>query len=166
MKNTTYYLDEKLLATSGARFLNYIIDVIFYVLIMFLFGFIFTVIMSLLGFTDIVFWMQNISDLQSNLIAILILIIYYTISEGLLGRSFAKFITGTIVVDENGEKPSFGILFQRTLCRLIPFDAFSFLGSSARGWHDSISDTYVVDKKGLEESLRLFHEVEQIGELS
>ncbi|WP_264566521.1 RDD family protein [Flavobacterium sp. N3904] len=166
MKNTTYYLDEKLLASSGTRFMNYILDLVFYIIVIVFIAFIGAIVAALLGLSNLLLWMQNISDLQSNLIAIVVMIIYYTLTEGFLGRSFAKFITGTIVVDENGEKPSFGILFQRTLCRLIPFEAFSFLGSSGRGWHDSISDTYVVDKKGLEESLRLFHEVDQIGELS
>jgi uncharacterized RDD family membrane protein YckC len=166
MKNTTYYLDEKLVASSGKRFLNYILDLSFYVIFIVFVAFITAVVATLFGLTDLLLWMQNISDLQSNIIAVIVMIIYYILTEGILGRSLAKFITGTIVVDENGEKPSFGILFQRTLCRLIPFDAFSFLGNSGRGWHDSISDTYVVDKKELEESLRMFNEMDQIGELS
>lgn len=62
---------------------------------------------------------------------------------------------------KNGEKPSFSVIFKRTLCRLIPFDGFSFLGS--RGWHDSISDTYVVEKKSLEESVKMFHDLKLIG---
>ncbi|WP_281637163.1 RDD family protein [Flavobacterium marginilacus] len=166
MKNTTYILDEKLLVSGGKRFLNYILDLSFYVIFIVFLAFITAVIATLLGLTNVLLWMQNISDLQSNIIAVIVMIIYYVLTEGILGRSLAKFITGTIVVDENGEKPSFGIFFQRTLCRLIPFEAFSFLGNSGRGWHDSISDTYVVDKKELEKSLRIFNEMDQIGEVS
>ncbi len=37
----------------------------------------------------------------------------------------------------------------RSFSRLIPFEAFSFLGTPCRGWHDSISKNYVVDNKKL-----------------
>jgi uncharacterized RDD family membrane protein YckC len=166
MKNTTYYLDEDLIVSSGTRFLNHILDIIFYVIIIFAVAFITSIIAALLGLQELLFWLQNISDGQANLIAIVIMLIYYTLTEGIFGRSIAKFITGTVVVDQYGEKPSFGDIFKRTLCRLIPFDALSFLGNSGRGWHDSISDTYVVKKKELEDSLRMFNELEQIGEVS
>ncbi|WP_281227778.1 RDD family protein [Flavobacterium aquiphilum] len=166
MENTTYILDEKLLVSGGRRFLNYILDLFFYVIFIFCVAFITTLVAALLGLTDLVFWLQNIPDMQANVIAVIVMLIYYILTEGIFGRSLAKFITGTVVVDENGEKPTFGILFQRTLCRLIPFDALSFLGNSGRGWHDSISDTYVVDKKELEKSIRVFNEMDQIGEFS
>jgi uncharacterized RDD family membrane protein YckC len=166
MKNTTYYLDEKLLAANGKRFLNYILDLVFYVIFIVFMAFIVAIVAALLGLSNLLLWMQNISDLQSNLIAIIAMIIYYTLTEGIFGRSLAKFITGTIVVDEYGEKPSFSDIFKRTLCRLIPFDAFSYLGNSGRGWHDSISDTYVVDKKELEDSLRMFRDLDRIGKQS
>jgi uncharacterized RDD family membrane protein YckC len=48
------------------------------------------------------------------------------------------------IVDASGNKPSFGKIVGRNFARLIPFEACSFLGSSARGWHDSLSGTYVV----------------------
>jgi hypothetical protein len=44
-------------------------------------------------------------------------------------------------------RPPFGTMVLRSLCRLIPFEPFSFLGSDARGWHDSITKTRVVRKK-------------------
>ncbi|WP_281238728.1 RDD family protein [Flavobacterium praedii] len=166
MHNNTYYLDDKLIVSSGKRFLNYIIDIIFYVIIIFLISFVVAIIAALLGLTDLLYWMENMSDMQSNLIAIVVMFTYYIITEGIFGRSLAKFITGTIVVDEYGEKPSFSDILKRTFCRLIPFDAFSYLGNSGRGWHDSISDTYVVDKKELENSLKMFYELDQIGEQS
>lgn len=49
-----------------------------------------------------------------------------------------------MVVREDGGKPSLGQVLGRTACRLIPFEAFSFLGSSGVGMHDSIPDTRVV----------------------
>jgi hypothetical protein len=38
--------------------------------------------------------------------------------------------------------------FIRTLSRFIVFEALSYLGSVSRGWHDSLSGTYVVKKRG------------------
>src|SRR5690606_21846162 len=124
-------------------------------------SFIAAVLASLFDLNEFLYWMGNLSDLQGQLIFVVISIFYYSFTEGLFGRSLGKFITGTVVVDENGEKPSFSVIFKRTLCRLIPFDGFSFLGS--RGWHDSISDTFVVNKKDLENEVKLFHEFNLIG---
>ncbi len=86
---------------------------------------------------------------------------YYTLTEGFFGRSVGKFITGTVVVDENGVKINLGSALKRSLCRLIPFDGLSFFGS--RGWHDSITETYVVEKKALEESIKMFYDFKLIG---
>lgn len=161
MSNTAYILDENLLASSGTRFLNYIIDVISFIVLFFVIVMFTGLLIGLFGLTGLGFWLDNLGDLGWNIIGIIILMIYYVLTEGFFGRSIGKFITGTVVVDENGEKPDFGTIFRRSLCRLIPFDAFSFLGS--RGWHDSISETYVVNKKELDESLKMFHEFKLIG---
>jgi len=56
---------------------------------------------------------------------------------------------GTIVVDERGNKISFGKAALRSLCRIIPFEAFSFLGEEGRGWHDTITNTYVIPKSAI-----------------
>ncbi|MDX6181380.1 RDD family protein [Flavobacterium sp. Fl-77] len=160
MNDSIYILDDALVASSGKRFLNYIIDMIFFVIAMYLFG-LFLGILIALGFEGVSFWMQGLGDLGWNLIGITILLVYYTLTEGFFGRSVGKFITGTVVVDENGEKINFGSALKRSLCRLIPFDGLSFFGS--RGWHDSITDTYVVEKKALEESIKMFHDFKLIG---
>lgn len=55
-------------------------------------------------------------------------------------------------------------IVKRNFSRLIPFDAFSFIGDSSYGWHDSISKTYVVDKKLLEQKKILFNDLNKIGE--
>ena len=82
-----------------------------------------------------------------NLSFYLILPTYYILMEGLFGRSLGKLITGTKVVDSFGHKPSFGKIIGRSFARLIPFEAFSFLGDTGRGWHDSLTDTYVVKSR-------------------
>ncbi|MCP2026892.1 putative RDD family membrane protein YckC [Flavobacterium sp. HSC-32F16] len=162
MSNSTYVLDDTLLASAGARFINYIIDLIVFVIILIAIGVLIGIVTALFGLTELGVWVDNLGDLGWNVIVISVSITYYTLMEGLFGRSIAKFITGTVVVDENGEKPTMGVAFKRSLCRLIPFDAFTFLGG-ARGWHDSISNTYVVSKKALEENKKTFHEFNLIG---
>jgi uncharacterized RDD family membrane protein YckC len=161
MDNKTYELDNSLLANNGKRFLNYILD--------FVFIFIFAILLSVLyGIIILVFGLsnslENSSDSQLNFVGLIMMFLYYFLTEAFIGRTFAKFITGTVVVDEYGEKPPFSSIFKRTLCRFIPFDGLSFLGNPGKGWHDSISNTYVVHKKELVESIRLFHEFKQIGQ--
>ncbi|MCE9556508.1 MAG: RDD family protein [Planctomycetes bacterium] len=72
---------------------------------------------------------------------------YFILTEGLLQRSPAKFITGTKVVNVHGQRPTWRQIAGRTLARFIPFEPFSFLfGPEAIGWHDSLSDTRVIDE--------------------
>ncbi|WP_125722101.1 RDD family protein [Flavobacterium ustbae] len=162
MSNSTYVLDDTLLVSAGARFVHYIVDVIIFFIIMVVLGTIIGIMSALFGTNSFANSADSSNELVLNIISIIILIIYYTVMEGLFGRSVGKFLTGSVVVDENGEKPDFGTILKRSLCRLIPFDAFTFLGGS-RGWHDSISNTYVVDKKGLDESKKIFHDFKLIG---
>ena len=46
-----------------------------------------------------------------------------------------------------GGRPSTAQVLGRTLCRIIPFEAFSFLGTPPKGWHDVIPKTMVVSVK-------------------
>ena len=76
------------------------------------------------------------------ILGVVVVTAYYAVFESIWGRTPGKFVFGTVVVDESGGKPGPGQIIKRTLCRFIPFEAFSFFGS--RGWHDSISRTRVV----------------------
>ncbi len=78
---------------------------------------------------------------------LLITIAYYILLEGMTGRTLGKLITGTKVVNERGEPPSFGQILGRTFSRFIPFEPFSFFGEDGRGWHDSVPGTYVVSTR-------------------
>ena len=69
---------------------------------------------------------------------------YYVIFESATSTTVGKFMTGTIVVTENGSKPSINQIIGRTFTRLIPLDPISFMNPEGRGWHDSFSGTYVV----------------------
>lgn len=70
------------------------------------------------------------------------IILYYFAFEYFFQSSIGKYFTGTKVCDADGKKLGVGKIVLRTLLRFIPFEAFSFLFME-RGWHDSISETYV-----------------------
>ena len=93
----------------------------------------------------------------------MITIPYYIIIEGLAAQLIIKFLTGTIGVDNEGNKPSTETLIKRSFCRAIPLNAFSFLGEKSRNWHDTITDTCVVNKELLETEKQNFFELEEIG---
>ncbi|UOE48240.1 RDD family protein [Mucilaginibacter sp. SMC90] len=80
-----------------------------------------------------------------TLVIIALRILYYIICESVLGSSPAKFLTKTRVIDYDGNKPSVKKVIIRTLCRLIPFEGFSFFAND--GWHDKISETTVVKEE-------------------
>lgn len=162
MEAREFRITDEVLATQGQRFLNYVIDLIVQYLIIFVLGFIFTVLSLLTGYTGIMDWIGSMGDLEGYVVFFFVVILYYTLFESLCSRTIGKYITKTIVVNEDGSKPDSQIILKRTLCRLIPFDGLSFLGSG-RGWHDSISDTYVVDKGLLDEKMQLLSAFEEIG---
>jgi len=89
--------------------------------------------------------------------------IFYFILEATTQRTIGKFLTGTMVVMEDGSKPSAWVIFKRTLCRLIPFEPFSFFRDDSRGWHDTISDTFVVNAKKYKSALELQNSFDEIG---
>ncbi|WP_035645604.1 RDD family protein [Flavobacterium sp. ASV13] len=161
MGNSGYILDDRLLASVGIRFLNYILDTIFVIAIFMGLCLFAGVLIGLFELTGLSEWMDGLGDWGWNIVIFTIYFFYFLITEGLFGRSLAKFITGTIVVNEYGEKADFAAIVKRSFCRFIPFDMFSYLGS--RGWHDSLSDTYVVNKKDLVEEIKTFQEFNLIG---
>jgi uncharacterized RDD family membrane protein YckC len=73
---------------------------------------------------------------------------YYATFETLLGRTPAKLMTGTRVVTDAGERPTFRAIVLRTLARWVPFEAFSCLSDPPVGWHDRWSGTRVVLTSG------------------
>ena len=66
---------------------------------------------------------------------------YYLIFEAITGKTLGKMVTKTRVVSKDGAKPTFIKIVIRSLCRLIPFDAFSYLFGSELGMHDLFSST-------------------------
>lgn len=124
------------LASSGQRFGNYLLDIILIYIGAFVLGF----VLYLIGLGD------ALDRINNTLFGVIFMILYYVPQEALFGWSLGKLITGTRVVKEDGTPITFGQALGRSLCRFIPFEAFSFLGGNGKpvGWHDSISKTRVI----------------------
>lgn len=75
-----------------------------------------------------------------------LIFVYYLLMETITGTSLGKIVTGTVIVNYTGSRAGFGELLTRTIARFIPFDSLSFL-LRKRGWHDSLSDTFVIKAK-------------------
>lgn len=140
-----YYFD----ASTGKRFANFVIDRVVAVIVTFLFG-------GALGLWAV--FVANDPELESLswlyipgvewVLEIAIYLAYLMTFEAFFGVTIGKLITGTRVVKFNEhQKPGFGTILIRNLCRLIPFEPFSFFGGTPRGWHDTISKTRVVDMR-------------------
>ena len=123
--------------SGGARFGHYLLDVIVLYAINFVLGIVLGIVNpeAVLGIPDIV-W---------NLVSMLLLVTYYFVMESSIQTTVGKLATNSVVIDEYGNKPNNSALIGRSFARLIPFEAFSCLGT--RGWHDTLSKTYVVTKK-------------------
>jgi uncharacterized RDD family membrane protein YckC len=106
---------------------------------------------ALLGLTvGMLFGRAGIAAMQKipgMALGALLVLAFYCFFEGLWGRTPGKLVFGTAVVNRQGEKPKFSQIIGRTLCRFIPFEAFSFLGDG-EGWHDAIPKTQVVRVRG------------------
>ncbi len=75
---------------------------------------------------------------------------YYLISESCFRQTIGKIVTGSYVRSKTGGAPGFGRILGRSLCRYIPFEAFSYLPSPMAKWHDQISGTDVFKKSDVD----------------
>jgi len=161
-----FKVTDEMLASKGKRFANYVIDrIVFYGIIVVL-GILAALIASLLGNESVLNFLdslENVNSLVDRLVTTLIFIVFYMILEGLTQRTIGKLITRTKVVMENGEKPSPETIITRSLCRMIPFNAFSFLGNSPRGWHDTIPKIFVVDVQKFEDQKKAHTDFQLLG---
>jgi uncharacterized RDD family membrane protein YckC len=132
-------------ASKAKRFANYLLDIIAFYLIIIILAVIAGIVLGLTGNAEMAISREENKIVEYIAGAILILL-YYIISETLTGRTIGKLITGTKVITVTGERPGFSSILKRSFCRLIPFEPFSFLGDGP-GWHDSASDTRVVNVK-------------------
>ena len=152
-----------ILASKGKRFTNFIIDNAVRFLLIALMSIIAASLSILFNNDDMLLWMQNISKIEDLMISYFILLLYFFLFEFLTQRTLGKLITGTKVVMADGTKPDLKAIFIRSVSRIVPFDAFSFLGDPPIGWHDRWADTVVVDVKKYNEAVRLKNSFDEIG---
>ncbi len=145
---------ELTFASQGKRLANYLIDIICAYFCMFFVASLLLGVGSSNESTTLLHEPESSSGLES-LFTLLTFSLYYFLTETLMkGRTIGKLITGTRAITSKHEYLTAGDALKRTLCRLIPFDALSFLISSGYGWHDKWTDTMVVDEKGFQEAYR------------
>lgn len=159
----TFYVTDDLCAGHGLRIANYLIDVVVLYALTFVVALIVALIARFLDSPNTLLWMAGMNRIEQYLVGLFIMLVYYNAMEIPLSRTVGKFITGTVVVDMYGEKPTTNDILKRTFCRLIPFESFSYLGTPSRGWHDTMPDLYVVSKKQLEEALQQFRDFNEFG---
>jgi len=129
---------ESNVVSSMIRFLNFIIDSIAFLILVFIVGFIFDLMiprgentpLEFIGFLTVVVSFFG----------------YYIFMENKYQKTIGKFITKTKVVTKLNDKPELRDIVIRTICRLIPFDRISYLFMK-NGFHDSISKTLVIKDK-------------------
>lgn len=164
MDTRTITITQEMLASKGTRFINHLIDIAPQYGISYGIAYGSIYLGEYTGYYGLYDFTIGLSFIEELMFNYSLLIAYYVIFESLTFKTLGKYVTNTKVVMHNGEEPKLQEIFIRTLCRLIPFDAFSFLGTKGKGWHDSISKTYVVDIAKFEAGLRLNNELDQIGQ--
>lgn len=152
-------------ASKGIRFANFIIDRIVVYVLFFLFGSFSYLTYELLNiefFINITDQLAQMNRFQDIVITLSVYLIYiFSIEYFTKGRSVGKYITGTKVIGSDGANPSFQEYLIRTVSRIVPFDGLSFFGFD--GWHDSWSDTRVINIKNYEAERQTKSDIEDLG---
>ncbi|MGD1949236.1 MAG: RDD family protein [Leptolyngbyaceae cyanobacterium] len=129
-------------AANWKRLVNYIIDIVGYLIINLVLGLLIGTIVAITGNID--FLESDAFDALSSLLALVVLFFYYFFFELLFQATPGKLITQTRVISRQEAPLEASTIALRTLIRLVPFEPFSFL--FGEGWHDKWSNTMVVDK--------------------
>lgn len=152
-------------ASLGIRFANLLIDRAMIYLLFFLYGVFSVLIYELLNiefFVNITDRLSSMNRIQDILLTSAIYLIYlFSMEYFTKGRTVGKYITGTKVLSTDGNQPTLQDYFIRTISRLVPFDPFSFFGYN--GWHDSWSNTRVINIKKYEADRQAKSDINAIG---
>ena len=138
---------ELVQASTGKRFANYLIDVLFFYMIIIFWVIIVAVISpaTVEGMDD----NDNVfGSFWDRILGLLAYAVIMSLIEGIFrGKSIGKLITGTRAVNADGTDLSFGKAFERGFSRAVPFVVFSAFGKPCYPWHDKWTNTYVIDEK-------------------
>ena len=155
METKEFMITEDILASKGQRFLNCIIDLFIVYLLTMGIGAAINILGELTGNFKLSEWIISLTLIENIIFGLVVLFFYYAIMEMYLSRTFGKYFTKTLVVKHNGNKPNMKSVIIRTLVRMIAFEAFTFLNDNGRGWHDTLSITYVVKKHEFAAKMKL-----------
>lgn len=136
-------------ASKGKRFANFFLDRIFSSVLSFCFFYVLFFIKDSIYLQDYAYT-EPFSAMWfiETMLELLFISFYYILLESYLkGKTLAKYFTKTKVLNLDGSKPSFETIVKRSFIRLVPFEAFSFLGDEPDGWHDRWSNTIVIDEE-------------------
>lgn len=131
-------------ASLGLRFVNFVVDYITYLLLLFVFtfGLVFVVDGSVSPMSEGAALVLGWAMISLQLV---LWLTYYAGLEYFTGRTLGKVVTGTHVVRiGSSERPSLGQCIGRAFARVVPFEPLSFFFGSPLGWHDTWSGTMVV----------------------
>lgn len=136
-------------ASVGERFLNFLIDVFVFYAVMMVVGMAFGLIFASTGEDiDNSFLIRD----DGGSLALQYLFYYgiflgvYTLLEGAAkGKTLGKLITGTRAIRVDGNDLTWKDAFLRSLCRIVPFEAFSAFGGNP--WHDRWTNTQVIKER-------------------
>jgi uncharacterized RDD family membrane protein YckC len=146
MQKEEFRIKKFLLASKQKRVLNWIIDNLIKLIIL-------RLVVTSLDSSAISIGINSLDMIERYLFWSAISFVYYGVTEIFLSRSPAKYLTETIVVMEDGSKPSVITILTRTILRIFPFEALTFLRGRALGLHDENSKTFVVIKSKLEQQM-------------
>jgi uncharacterized RDD family membrane protein YckC len=132
------------LAPSGKRFANYIIDlIVIYIAWKAFFKYLgLRIVLTMIGPDD----GKAAIYLKVGVVAFLFDISLMAAIEFFgHGRSPGKLLTRTRAVNNDGTPITFKTAVLRRLSRMVPFEAFSALASHPEPWHDRWTNTCVID---------------------
>lgn len=137
--------DRYVRAEAGKRFVNYLVDLIVFYVLVIIVGFIIGY-MNPSAFDEIDDSSTGFG-LLDRLIFLVIYALYMGTFEGLFkGKSLGKMITRTKAVKLDGSPIGWSEAFSRGFSRAVPFCVFSAFGSPCNPWQDSWTSTMVIDE--------------------
>ncbi|MDQ0592875.1 putative RDD family membrane protein YckC [Chryseobacterium ginsenosidimutans] len=147
------------------RFAHLVIDRIVVFVLFAAFGFFSSLTYELFGIEYFIILAEKlsaVSKFMDIIITTTVYLLYLILMEYFTkGRTVGKYITGSKVISTDGTEPSFQDYFLRNISRIVPFDTLSFFGEN--GWHDSWSDTRVINIKNYKTETQSKSEIESIG---
>ncbi|MFC0181634.1 RDD family protein [Pseudarcicella hirudinis] len=128
-------------ASTVKRFINYLIDVILFYILMLVIG-----LSIALFIPSLIETMANINAFADRILTLVLFALYMSVTEAIFkGKSLGKLITGTRAVNLDGSEISLSTAFGRGFSRAVPLCVFSAFGNPCNPWQDRWTDTVVID---------------------